>query len=167
MTISIRACDTYSGISDAERDVIWQMLKPVFRAGQTYAIDSGIPREAALSYWLAERAYVAEIGSEPFGTFYIQENRPGGGAHYCNCGFVTAQGSEGKGVATAMLEFALTEAARLGFQGMVFNFVVASNTRALALWERYGFEEVGRVPGAFVPSGSSTAQDALVLFRKL
>lgn len=161
MSIEIRLA------SQSESDAIWMMLEPVFRAGQTYAIDSGISRDAALAYWLSERAYLAESDGVPLGTFYIQENRPGGGAHYCNCGFVTGQGAEGRGVARAMLEHALIAAKELGFQGMVFNFVVESNARAVALWQRYGFEIVGRVPGAFQPLGSDVQSDALVMFKAL
>ena len=33
--------------------------------------------------------------------------------------------------------------------GMQFNAVVASNTRAIRLWESMGFETVGTVPDAF------------------
>ncbi|MDI3337107.1 GNAT family N-acetyltransferase [Defluviimonas aestuarii] len=149
-----------------DADTIWAMLEPVFRAGNTYAIDRDIPREAALAYWMGGHVFLAEEGGQPLGTFYIQRNRPGGGAHYCNCGFVTAPGSEGRGVARVMLDHALVKARALGFEAMVFNFVVASNTRAVALWQRYGFEEVGRVPGAFRQSVGEDA-DALVMFRRL
>ena len=149
---------------DDENDVIWAMLKPVFRAGATYAIDPDISREDALSYWRAAETYVAEA-EEPLGTFYIHPNRPGGGAHYCNCGFVTAPAAQGRGVARAMLAHALSEAARLGYEAMVFNFVVASNVRAIAIWEQAGFDVIGRVPGAF-RTGDADA-DALVMFRRL
>lgn len=150
--------------TEADSDTIWAMLEPVFRAGQTYAIDPGISRGDALAYWLAEDAFLVE-DDQPLGTYYIQRNRAGGGAHYCNCGFVTARGSEGRGVAQSMLSDALERAKALGFQGMVFNFVVASNTRAVALWERNGFDVVGRMPGAFQAAGETS--DALVMFRKL
>jgi len=152
--------------SAADGDAIWAMLEPVFRAGDTYAIDRDITREDALSYWLAGRCFVAQDADRAAGTYYIQRNRAGGGAHYCNCGFVTAPGSEGRGVARAMLEDALARARDLGYEGMVFNFVVTSNHRAVALWRRYGFEEVGRVPGAFRSSVGEDA-DALVMFRPL
>lgn len=149
-----------------DADTIWAMLEPVFRAGNTYAIDRDISREAALAYWMGEHVFLAEEDGQPLGTFYIQRNRPGGGAHYCNCGFVTAPGSEGRGVARAMLEHALAKARDLEFEAMVFNFVVASNARAVALWQRYGFKEIGRVPGAFRQSVGDDA-DALVMFRRL
>ena len=142
------------------------MLKPVFRAGDTYAIDPAISREAALGYWMAEHSFIAEAEGMPAGTYYIQKNRPGGGDHYCNCGFVTAPDQGGRGVARAMLADALERATQLGFSGMVFNFVVASNTRAVATWEKAGFEVVGRVPGAF-RDAQGVASDALVMFRRL
>ena len=146
-------------------DAIWKMLKPVFRDGDTYAIDPGIERAAALSYWLAERTYVAEDDAVR-GTFYIKENQRGGGAHVCNCGFVTARGSEGRGVARAMLEAALSQAKAIGFVAMQFNFVLESNGRAVALWQSAGFEIVGRQPRAFRhPDGRYT--DALIMHRYL
>ncbi len=151
---------------DAVHDAIWSMLEPVFRAGDTYAIDRGIPREAALAYWTSERAYVAELEGTPVGTFYIRENQKGGGAHVCNCGYITARGAEGKGVARAMLTFSLTEAKVLGFEAMQYNFVLATNTRAIDTWRRAGFEEIGRIPRAFrFLDGSYT--DALILYRML
>lgn len=158
---------TVRAAGEGDGDAIWSMLKPVFRAGDTYAIDPDISKTDALAYWLGERAYIAEADGTPLGTFYIQRNRPGGGARYCNCGYVTARGAEGRGVARAMQEFSLAEAKSLGFEAMVFNFVVASNTRAIGLWQSAGFDIVGRVPGAFQPAGSTDCVDALVMFRRL
>ncbi|NNE81676.1 MAG: GNAT family N-acetyltransferase [Silicimonas sp.] len=141
------------------------MLKPVFRAGDTYAIDPDIPRQAALDYWMGECAYVAG-DDEPAGTFYIRKNQQGGGAHVCNCGYVTARGAEGKGVARAMLAFSLDEARALGFEAMQFNFVLANNTRAIDTWERAGFQVIGRQPKAF-RFGDGRYTDALVMHRFL
>jgi ribosomal protein S18 acetylase RimI-like enzyme len=49
---------------------------------------------------------------------------------------------------------------------MQFNFVVSSNTRAVALWESFGFEIVGRLPQAFHHPKLGYV-DALVMFRSL
>lgn len=147
-------------------DAVWSMLEPVFRAGDTYAVDPAIGRDAALAYWFTERVWLARLDGAPVGTFYIRGNQQGGGGHLCNCGFVTGPAARGKGVARAMLDTALAEAKDVGFRGMVFNFVVATNTRALDTWTRAGFAEVGRVPDAFrTPEG--TYADALVMHRKL
>jgi ribosomal protein S18 acetylase RimI-like enzyme len=152
----------------ADQDAIWTILQPIFRAGDTYTIDPGISSEGALAYWSAatSHVYVAEVGGQMLGTFYIKRNQAGGGAHVCNCGFATSNAAQGKGIARHMLDHALAEAARLGFEAMQFNFVVSTNTRAIAIWKRAGFQTVGRLPGAFIhPRHGKT--DALVMWKDL
>ena len=149
-----------------DEDAVWAMLEPVFRAGDTYAVDPDISRADALDYWFRRtpHVYIAE-DEAPRGTFYIRKNYPGGGAHVCNCGYVTGRGSEGRGVARAMLAFSMEEAKRLGFEAMQFNFVLADNTRAVETWKRAGFVEVGRQPRAFRKREAYV--DALILHRFL
>jgi GNAT superfamily N-acetyltransferase len=159
--IGIREC-----VPGEDDDALWDMLEPAFRAGDTYAIDSGIPRASALAYWTAERAYLAEHDGVPLGTFYIRENQKGGGSHVCNCGYITAQAARGKGVARAMLAFSLTEAKALGFEAMQYNFVLATNLRAIDTWRRAGFAEIGRIPRAF-RFFDGTYTDALIFHRFL
>ena len=48
-----------------------------------------------------------------------------------------------------MCEHSLELAAREGFAAMQFNFVVASNDRAVRLWKTCEFEVVGTLPGVF------------------
>ncbi|MBP0483165.1 GNAT family N-acetyltransferase [Sagittula sp. M10.9X] len=144
------------------------MLEPVFRSGETYAIDRDISGEDALAYWFGpERTvFVYEDGGRILGTYYIVRNQKGGGSHVCNCGYVTAEAARGKGTARAMLAHSLETAARLGFRAMQYNCVVSTNTRAVGIWQRAGFETVGRLPGAFrMPSGEEV--DALVMYRRL
>ena len=148
-----------------DHNTIWAMLEPVFRAGDTYAIDPAISREDALAYWTAHRAYLAEVDGVPVGTFYIRPNQQGGGAHVCNCGYITARGAEGQGVARGMLAFSLEEAKRLGFEAMQYNFVLADNIRAVETWKRAGFDEIGRIPRAFRKDEAYV--DALILHRFL
>ena len=152
----------------ADHDPIWEILRPVFRAGDTYAIDPNISRDAALDYWTgaSHGAYVAEIDGDVLGTYYLRRNQAGGGAHVCNCGYVTAQDAQGRGVARAMLEHSIKEARAAGFQAMQYNFVVETNARAIATWQRAGFEIVGRLPKAFAHPDLGVV-DALVMYRRL
>jgi ribosomal protein S18 acetylase RimI-like enzyme len=54
----------------------------------------------------------------------------------------------------------------LGFRAIQFNFVVAANVRAVALWRSLGYTIVGTLPGAFVlPDGS--ASDVFVMYLAL
>ena len=154
--------------TDRDEDAIWQLLEPVFRAGETYAIERDIDRATALAWWCGgdHSAYVLEEGGAILGTYYITPNQRGGGAHVCNCGFVTATAAQGRGVARRMLAHALATARAMGYAAMQFNCVVTTNTRAVALWQAHGFEIVGRLPGAFDHPRSDRV-DALVMYRHL
>ncbi|WP_377512935.1 GNAT family N-acetyltransferase [Octadecabacter sp. R77987] len=129
---------------------IWALLKPVFRAGDTYAIDQDIAQDAARALWMDAPAqtYVCEDGAL-LGTYYIKRNHAGRARHVCNCGYVTAAAAQGRGVATQMCVHSQTAARALGFTAMQFNLVLASNSGALRLWQRLGFDIVGTLPRAF------------------
>lgn len=152
----------------ADAAAIWRILGPVIRAGETYALDRDMSEAAALAYWLGgdRETFVADDGGEIVGTYYLRANQAGGGGHICNCGYMTSPAATGRGVARAMCLHSLEHARQRGYRGMQFNFVVASNTRAVALWRSLGFQIVGRLPEAFDhPSLGYT--DALVMFRAL
>jgi ribosomal protein S18 acetylase RimI-like enzyme len=65
-----------------------------------------------------------------------------------------------------MAEHCLSQARRMGFHAMQFNFVVSTNTRAIGLWKNLGFEIVGTLPRAFRHPEKGYV-DAYVMFRSL
>jgi ribosomal protein S18 acetylase RimI-like enzyme len=65
-----------------------------------------------------------------------------------------------------MCAHSLNQARERGFAAMQFNFVVASNERAVRLWQACGFEIVGRLPGAFRHPRLGYV-DALVMVQSL
>jgi ribosomal protein S18 acetylase RimI-like enzyme len=65
-----------------------------------------------------------------------------------------------------MLTHAISTATDAGYRAMQFNFVVAGNTRAIATWERAGFETVGWLPDAFKHPTDGFV-DALVMYKSL
>jgi ribosomal protein S18 acetylase RimI-like enzyme len=65
-----------------------------------------------------------------------------------------------------MCAHALETAKRLGYRAMQFNFVVSSNTRAVALWKSFGFDIAGTLPKAFRHPDLGYF-DAYVMFREL
>lgn len=152
----------------ADDDAIWAMLEPVIRGGETYALPRDMRREEALDYWFAPEKTVllAEADGVPLGTYYLRPNAMGGGDHVCNCGYITAQAAQGKGIARTMLADSFDRARAAGFRAMQYNFVISTNTRAVDTWTRAGFDVVGRLPGAY-RHPSQGYVDALVLFRAL
>jgi L-amino acid N-acyltransferase YncA len=149
-----------------DAEAILRIVMPVIREGRTYALDRHMSEADALAYWTSaeKETFVAvDEGDEVVGTYYMRTNQAGGGRHVCNCGYVTSQAAQGRGVARRMGEHSLAHARARGYRGMQFNFVVATNERAVKLWSSLGFVAVGRLPGAFrLPEGEYV--DALVMY---
>src|SRR5229473_3323061 len=152
----------------ADANSVWAILEPTIRAGETYTLPRDMPREEALDYWFAPRheVFVAEEDTDVVGTYFLKANQQGGGSHVANCGYVTAPRAAGRGVARAMCAHSLDRARQRGFTAMQFNFVVSTNERAAALWQSFGFQIVGRLPGAFRHPTAGFV-DALVMYRSL
>ena len=147
---------------------IWGIIGPTIRAGETYTLDRQMSEADALAYWMSadKHCFVAEDDGEILGTYYIRANQAGGGDHVCNCGYMTSASAVGRGIARAMCEHSLEVARSKGFRAMQFNFVVNSNERAVALWQSFGFDIVGRLPLAFRHPQLGYV-DALVMYKQL
>ena len=134
-------------------DLVWAILEPVFRAGDTYAIRTDIAAGEAREYWTssAKQVFVAidETTGRIVGTYYLRSNFEGPGSHVCNCGYIVAEHARGQGVASRLCEHSQAEAAALGYRAMQYNLVVSTNERAVRLWKHMGFEIIGTVPGGF------------------
>ncbi len=153
----------------ADDDGLWAILEPILRAGETYPQPRDISRERALAYWWKpEHAiFVAQDESGRLvGTYYLKPNSTGPAAHVANAGYMTLPDASGRGIGRALCLHSLDEARRRGFRAMQFNLVIATNLRALHLWQSCGFQIVGRLPGAFEHPAQGYV-DALILFQTL
>ncbi|MDP9899695.1 GNAT family N-acetyltransferase [Variovorax ginsengisoli] len=149
-------------------DGLWAIMEPIIRAGDTYDFPRQTSRDDALRAWLApaNTCFVAQDGEQLVGTYVLHPNRKGGGAHVSNCGYMTAHDRYGQGIGNAMCAHSLIQARAAGYRAMQFNFVLASNKRAVELWKRMGFQIVGRIPDAFLlPEQRYT--DAFVMYQRL
>ena len=147
---------------------LWRVIEPAIRAGETYPLPRDLAKADALAYWRSplHEVFVAERNSTVLGTYYLRTNNQGGGAHVANCGYIVAPEAMRQGVARAMCRDSLERARGRGFRAMAFNFVIASNERAVRLWQSCGFAIVGRVPQAFEHPRLGLV-DALVMHRML
>lgn len=131
---------------------LWPLLRETFARGDTYALPRDMDETQTRRLWLDTPAHTfvaLEEDGTVLGSYYLKPNHPGGGSHVANCGYVVAAAHSGRGVASQMCRHSQEQALRHGFLAMQFNFVVSSNTRALALWQRLGFAIVGTLPAAF------------------
>ena len=152
----------------ADDVALWAILKPTFRAGETYPLPRDISRAEALAYWRSpgHTVFVAEDAGQIVGTYYLRANQRGGGGHVANCGYIVAASAWGRGMARAMCQHSLAQARERGFSAMQFNFVIASNERAVHLWQACGFAIADRLLAAFQHPKLGPV-DALVMHRIL
>lgn len=137
--------------NESDWDAIWPIFHAVVREGDTYSYDPATTKEQGRGLWLTPQGatYVACLGDRVVGTYFLKPNQPGLGSHVANAGYMVEPGEAGRGVGRAMCEHSLEEARRAGFLALQFNFVVSTNERAVALWQKMGFRIVGTLPKAF------------------
>ena len=154
--------------TDSDRDAIWKIFHEVVAAGDTYAFDPAMSREEALAYWFQAdtHTYVADNEGRVVGTYILRPNQLGPGSHVANAAFMVGPDSQALGVGRRMAEDCLSEARRMGFRALQFNFVVSTNVRAIRLWKQLGFEIVGTLPGAFRHPRAEYV-DVYIMFRSL
>lgn len=137
-------------------DGIWRVLEPAFRAGETYTYPQDISSGDARAAWMstaAARVLVA-VNAEPgddtiLGTAKYLPNHPGAGSHVANASFVVGPDGSGRGIGRRLARAVLEGARADGYLAMQFNAVVETNTRAVRLWQDFGFEILATVPQAF------------------
>ena len=142
---------TLREIGATEFALVWPIFRAVIASGDTYSYPPDLSLEQARDAWTTppSRCFVAERDGEVLGCYLLRPNQPGLGDHVANAGYMVAPAARGQGIAGAMCEHSLVQARSAGFTAMQFNFVVATNTSAIRIWQRHGFRIVGQVPGAF------------------
>ena len=110
---------------------------------------------ASYAMWVQERAGTI-VG---YGVLGIAADE----AHVLN--LCTAPGNEGQGLGQRMLQ-ALLRIARGGGAQRVYLEVRPSNPRAITLYDRSGFNEIGRRP-RYYPAANHGREDAIVMAMEL
>ncbi len=153
-------------VSDFE--AVWKIFHEVVEAGDTYPIPPGTSMEQMHDLWFAPYmlTYVAEYEGEVLGTYMLKPNQPGLGSHVANGSYMVRSDSRRRGIGKAMAEHSFSEAKKAGFVALQFNLVVATNTPAVNLWKKVGFEITGTIPEAFNHKDLGLV-DAHIMYRSL
>ena len=163
ITFRVAVSDDWAGI--------WPVFRAVVSTGDTYSFPPDIDESDARAAWLFDGSgrratYVALLGDTVVGTAYIKPNQPGLGDHVANAGWMIDPSMAGRGLGRRFAEYVIDDAVSRGFTGMQFNAVVATNTRAIALWESFGFSIVGTIPDAFRHAELGPT-DVHIMYRRL
>jgi len=146
-----------------DRDELYAAFSAVVAAGEGYPQAPGPLAVAEFDdYWLDHKSLVAvaRVEGRLAGSYYLKPNFAGRAAHIANAGYFVVPERRGQGVGEALVVDSFDEGRRLGFDALQFNLVFESNP-ARRLYERLGFEVVGRIPDAV------DGEDAIVYWRRL
>jgi L-amino acid N-acyltransferase YncA len=136
-----------------DSDAMWHIFQAVVAPGTSYAFAADTRREDGLPYFIGPgiASWVAEDEGRVVGMYKLVPNRRGMAlaSHVANASFMVEPGHTGRGIGKALGLHCLREARRAGYLAMQFNSVVSTNTPAVTLWKKLGFEIVGTVPKAF------------------
>lgn len=131
----------------------WPIFSEIVAAQESYAYDDGLTQDEARRLWIEQppgRTVVAiDSNGAVLGSAKMGPNRPGPGKHVATASFMVGSANRGGGIGRLLGEYALDWARAEGFRSMQFNAVVETNVGAVELWQKLGFEIVGRVPEAF------------------
>ncbi len=83
------------------------------------------------------------------GLYILHPNNVGRCGHICNASFAVNSGRRGAHIGERLVKDCMKQGKERGFLILQFNAVVASNTRARALYERLGFVRLGTIPNGF------------------
>lgn len=151
-----------------EFDRVWPFFREVIARGDTYSYPPDLSFEQAREMWTTPPAhcFVAESGGEVLGAYRLAPNQIGLGNHVANGSYMVSSAVRGRGIGSLLCEHSLEQARRSGFTAMQFNFVVSTNTGAVKLWQKHGFQIVGTLPKAFRHAQLGPV-DAYVMYRFL
>ncbi len=86
---------------------------------------------------------VAEIQGELVGQIQLERLEDDATQHVCEIGIIVDPDYRGKGVGSRLLEKAIKTAKHLGFEKICLS-TFHTNSNAISLYKKFGFQEVGR-----------------------
>jgi len=98
---------------------------------------------------------VAEADGKLWGLYILHPNNIGRCAHLANASYAVKSSARGMKIGEKLVVHSLSKAKELGFGILQFNAVVKSNTRAIQLYEKLGFNRLGTIPNGFLMNDNS------------
>lgn len=149
-------------------DSVWNIFSSVIKTGDTYIFDPETPVEDLQKHWFANYmdTFVAEAEGKVRGTYIIKPNQPDLGNHIANASYMIHPSAQGKGMGKQLCEHSIHWAKQKGYHAIQFNVVVSTNTTAIKLGEKFGFEIIGTTPDGFRHQTLGLV-DTYIMYKKL
>jgi L-amino acid N-acyltransferase YncA len=135
----------------ADIDQVWGIFSKVIASGDTYVFNRDTPKTELNKHWFADymQTFVFVENNQILGSYIIKPNQIDLGSHIANCSYIVHPESQGKGIGNILCAHSIEIAKQNNFEAIQFNIVVSTNTTAVALWKKFGFEIIGTTPKGF------------------
>ncbi len=144
MELSIR------GFVDRDLEQMTAIWNEVVNDGAAFPQEEPMSLEDAKEFFGAQSfCAVAEAGGEIFGLYILHPNNVGRCGHISNASYAVKSSARGMKVGEKLVLHSLSMAKELGFGILQFNAVVKTNERAIRLYKKLGFVELGTIPKGF------------------
>ena len=153
---------TLGPLADADLAALYALFEAVVESGEGFPHSAPLTEAAFDATWVAPVTAViaAKRHGVLVGAYYLKPNFVGRASHVANVGYVVAPSERRRGVGSALIEDSLRRAPQLGFSAIQFNLVFSSNP-ARGLYERFGWQVIGRVPDA------ADGEPAIIYWRRV
>jgi ribosomal protein S18 acetylase RimI-like enzyme len=161
-------------------DSLWgeciEIFNQIIEEGDSFPWDEQMTDARLRALFAPSDAVWCAVGTDEgrdvlLGFVHIHPNNNGRCAHVANCGYCVRREARGRGVGKLLVGKSIEAAREMGFRGIQFNAVVSTNTVAVALYQRFGFEIIGAIPGGFrlgsIATGDVRYVDMYVMYKAL
>jgi GNAT superfamily N-acetyltransferase len=147
-------------LGKGDRDALFECFSVIVERREGFPHEPPLTEEVFEETWVDDVTItvVARLGSELAGAYYLKPNFAGRAAHIANAGYMVRPALRGLGIGSRLVEDSVRRAPLLGFDAIQFNLVFETNP-ARALYERFGWRVVGRLPAAV------GGEDCLIYWR--
>lgn len=90
-----------------------------------------------------------EESGEIVGLYILHPNNVGRCGHICNASYAVKGTARGQHVGELLVRHCMEQAKKIGYRILQFNAVVSTNERALRLYKKLGFIQLGIIRGGF------------------
>ena len=129
-----------------------EIWNEVVLAGRAFPQTEPLTAEEAPAFF-AQQSYTGVARNRTTGAvvgmYTLHPNNIGRCGHLCNASYAVKSDQRGLHVGEALVRDCIERARGCGFRVLQFNAVVKSNTAALALYQKLGFQRLGTIPGGF------------------
>lgn len=100
------------------------------------------------------------------GLYILHPNNIGRCGHIANASYAVHENYRGYQIGEKLVRHSLRMGRELGFSLMQFNAVVSTNSGAIHLYERIGFQRVGVIPNGYL-LGNGNYEDIIIYYINL